>query len=717
MEKRIPTNECSLPLSSSRSNPPRLLTQSPYTKSYLVEVSRLFHAPASRNELIRLLSQRQTLEPFIITCANERQLGREVLGEIVSAWPGLLKLLVIHDMFLNSNPAIRMCCLECLIDLLKSSIGPRRTTKQLSAPTKLTKKSLDILEDNFLDSPKNDKLTLTKLPKLTARLRGKSLDPKVIKSKKPAGLSPASSYTSETHSEGMNRSRRNMLLLQAHSGKADSESQGWPDGFLSSSSLSKSFRRERESMYSEDLPPEPKKASEDWFLKNFQDDVKESCFSSTMSSSLLSFKDLPNKVVDNDEKELLKPLIVVPSTSVSSDDAISELTGSGQIREEEEWFRNAPPVDEPTNEVGQSILKKTTVSLKKCSRRHRVRDTRKNAFMYKLMDFGVLVALGDLASLDPDPKPQQNAERALRLMLACAPDSLLPKLPKTFGYFSRSHRQLFNRRPTRPKHLNRAFRSWMRKVNGDLRGRTLLIGATTGIYVQRLTTYFQCYCSQSARELIVSTHYDAIAHARLYPGFSDIHYRLANHSTVSFHLEQEYKEYDPGENPDLLTRKSEKVDNDSNKLSLLFGVDGTKLQNDRRLKVSLFDRVVWNLPQVEWSHRSITQHALIARFLFGVESILTPDGTVQITLPKDTVSDSASVLEEIKFASKGLDFKTILEASAFRLVKTKDVPKSLFLSHEVDSDSLNSTVYFLKLESAPDSEESYSDSWYEDKMV
>jgi len=711
MKEPTPINECSLPLTSSRSEPAPLLTQSPYTKSYLMEVSRLFHTPACRNDLIRLLSVRSTLEPFITTCANERKLGREVLGEIVLFWPGLLKQLVIHDMFLNSNPAIRISCLECLIDLLKSSI-PRKS----SVKTKLTKKSLDILEDHLVDAGNK----IDKIPKFDVRFRGRSVTASIIKAnkaKKPAALSPASSYTSDTYSEGGCRSRKNMLQLLSHTGKGDSESQVWADGFLSSSSLSRSFRRERDSIYSEDYPPD-KKSSEDWFLRNTPDDVKESNNKMPNSSSRTSFADLPTEIVNKEAKELEKPLIVVPSTSGSSDEAISELTGSGLIREEEEWFRNTAPVTatSKTNVAHQSILKKTTVSLKKRYRGQRVHDSRRNAFMYKLMDFGVLVALGDIASLDPDPDPQEIAVQAIRLMLECAPDSLLPKLPKTWGYFSRNHRQLFARRPTRPKHQNRAIRKLMMKVNGDLQGRTLLVGATNGIYVQRLTTYFQCYCSQGARELIVSTHYDAIAHARLYPGFSDIHYRLGNYSTVGFDVEKEYKEYDPEENPDLLTCKSKRVYNDANKLSVMFGVDGTKLQNDRRLKASLFDRVLWNLPTAEWSRRSITESMLISRFLCGVESILSPNGTVEITLPRDTVSVTSSDLKMTTDVNEGgLDFESILEASAFKLVKTRNVPKSLFQSTEVDAEFLNATVYFLKLESASDSEESYSESWFEDK--
>jgi len=709
MKEPTPINECSLP-QRSRSEPVPLLTQSPYTKSYLMEVSRLFHTPACRNDLIRLLSVRSTLEPFITTCANERKLGREVLGEIVLIWPGLLKQLVIHDMFLNSNPAIRISCLECLIDLLKSSVAPRTT----SLKTKLTKKSLDILEDHLVDGgKKNDKV-----PKIDIRFRGRSVTANIIKAKKakkPPALSPASSYTSETYSEGVSRSRKNMLQLLSHGGKGDSESQVWADGFLSSSSLSRSFRRERESIYSEDYPPD-KKSSEDWFLRSTPDDVKESN-KPLMSSSRTSFTDLPLETVDKEAKELEKPLIVVPSTSGSSDEAVSELTRSGLIRQEEEWFRNTAPVTVKTNVAHQSILKKTTGSLKKRYRGQRVRDSRKNAFMYKLVDFGVLVALGDLASLDPDPDPQEIAVQAIRLMLECAPDSLLPKLPKTYGYFTRNHRQLSARRPTRPKHLNRGIRSLMRKVNGDLQGRTLLVGATTGVYVQRLTTYFQCYCSQGARELIVSTYYDEIAQLRLYPGFSDIHYRLANYSTVGFDLEKEYKEYDPGENPDLLTSsQSKRVYNDANKLSVMFGVDGTKLQNDRRLKASLFDRVLWNLPTVEWSRRSITKSMLVSRFLSGAESILSPNGTVEITLPRDSVSVPTSELQVTTNVSEGgLDLESILEASAFKLVKTRNVPKSLFQSTEVDTEFLNATVYFLKLESASDSEESYSEGWFEDK--
>jgi len=708
MEEPTHINDGSPNLSTSRSKQ-SLLSQSPYAKSYLREISRLFHSPASRNELSRWLSQRENLEPFITTCANERKLGREVLGDIVFVWPGLLKQLVIHDMFLNSNPTIRISCLDCLIDLLESSTGPQDSITK----TPLTRKSLNILEKHFLD-------TATK-PKQKVRLRGQrgnSLNANVMKSKKAPALSPSSSCTSDTYSQGMNKCSRIKLLPHTHSDKADSELQGWADGFLSTSSLSKSLRTEDESSYSEDFPPVSRKSTEDWFYTNSQNYLNESYYKpQVMSCSRLSFEDFPNKILDKKVNEPGKPLILVSSTSGSSDESISELTRSSQIQEEQEWFRNTRPIAVSTNEVHQSILKKTTVALKKPFAWERVSDTSKNAFMYKLMDFGVLVALGDLASLDPETKPQKMAERALRLTLENAPDSLLTKLPKTYGYFSRNHRQLCERRPTRPKHLNRAIRSLMRKVNGDLNGRTLLLGVTTGIYVQRLTTYFQCYCSQSAHELIVSTHHDAIAHARLYPGFSDIHYRLANHSTVGFHVKQEYKEYDPRDNPNLLTRKAKKVEDGANNLSLMFGVDGINLQNDWRLKFSLFDRIVWNFPQVAWTHRSITKKMLIERFLSGVKDILASDGTVQLTLPKGIFSHSASGLKVTNFESKCFDIKTVLEASSFRLVKTKDVPQSLFLSHEVDNKFSSSTVYFLKQESAPDSEESYCDSWYEDEQI
>jgi len=709
MNEPTQINDGSHHLSRSRSKY-QLLTQSPYTKPHLREISRLFHSPASRIELSRLLSERENLEPFITACTNERKLGRDVLRDIVLVWPGLLRQLVIHDMFLNSNPAIRISCLECLIDLLESSTGPQYPATK----TPLTRKSLDILEKRFLDDVnKNDSGNFTK-PNRRARLRGNSPKANVIKSKKAPAQSPSSSCTSESYCDGTRKSNRDTRLPLSHSDKADSDLQGWADGFLSTSSLSKWFRPEDESSYSEDFPPVPKKSSEDWFFTTTQNDFNNSYYKpQIMSCSRLSFEDFPNKILGKKVIALSKPSIMVSSTYSSSDESISELTRSSQIQEEEEWFRNTRPIAVSTNEVHQSILKKTTMALKKPFAGARVSDTSKNAYMHSLMDFGVLVALGDLASLDPETEPQKIAERALRLTLENAPDSLLTKLPKTYGYFLRNHRQLCERRPTRPKHLNRAIRSLMRKVNGDLNGCTLLLGVTTGIYVQRLTTYFQCYCSQSAHELVVSTHHDAIAHARLYPGFSDIHYRLANHSTVGFHVKQEYKEYDPRDNPNLLTRKAEKVEDDANNLSLMFGVDGTNLQSDLRLKFSFFDRIVWNLPQAGWSHRSITKKMLIAKFLSGVKDILTSNGTVQLTLPKETFSHSASGLTNLE--SKSFDIKTVLEASSFRLVKTKDVPKSLFLAHEVDNEFSSATVYFLKLESAPDSEESYCDSWYEDE--
>jgi len=425
---------------------------------------------------------------------------------------------------------------------------------------------------------------------------------------------------------------------------------------------------------------------------------------------------LPGISKDN----LLRDLSCDSATESASEDT-NVRSPEDQKKEEENWLKNVISTTS-LPQPRRSILKQAsaidlgqTSSLSVC-------DSPGTSFMHRLIGFGVVVVLGDLASLDPDSKCQQLAEECLQLLLSRAPDSLLKRLPKCYGDFVRHNRQLKKRRASRPIHLDKSTRTFLYKLYGDLVGRTLVVGEGGGAFAEKLMSYFDSHCGKNAQELIISVYHDEINQLRRYAGFSDMHHKLQKRSRVNFHEQGDCKEYDPEEVSHALSDKVATKSTCSFSSGFMFGVDATKFEDDKRFENCKFNSVIWNFPQVETSvadHRlKSANRKVVAKFLKSVKGILLPSGTVRVALHENIFKhpDTGEVVSDCQYETWGL--KSVFEECLFYVHAELDLPKSLYKATNVAGEEFpftKATLYILKQgdsemkENFLDSDDTFSD--------
>jgi len=431
---------------SANANNTELPSDSSSSKKYLLEISDLIQKWKG-SDLINNFSSRSKLVRLLDACVNESGLGRKILADIARSSPILLKQFVHHQLILDSSPAIRMMCVECLYDLINGCAEGKP----------IPSKKMQLREPSQSPSRDTDEY-LSQKPLPDIRLSIESDDVKIGSIVERDG--DAKSKCS-FHRESM----ISQLIGLGNITSIDEEDDLY-DSHVLDNRESFSQLRLIDSI-SEDLVPtlNKTKGSAAWFLKDVEKD--------SSANLVLNFDESPE--------------------SESEEEVLETLSPSDQEKQEEEWlqsFRGTPHsiISEPR----PSILKSRSLLLKPSDSEVSIKvpDTAENAFMYKLINFGVLTALSDLASLDPVSNSSALAQRTLALLLMRAPSALLPNLPEKFGKFCRAYRQLSQRPACRPRYLNRRDRRNFTDLYGGLTGWTLVVGEGKGFFFREITELF-----------------------------------------------------------------------------------------------------------------------------------------------------------------------------------------------------------------------------------
>jgi len=342
-----------------------------------------------------------------------------------------------------------------------------------------------------------------------------------------------------------------------------------------------------------------------------------------------------------------------------------------------------------------------------------VQDTDYNAFMYELPKTGILVTLGDLASLDPSLEITDLAERTLTSLLQRAPDNLLHHLPRTFGSFERAGRALVARKRTRPIHLHENTRQIMRRFFGYLPGRTLLVGEGSCKFAEMIMSWHHCHCNLTSLRLVISVWNTVIDQLRQCPGYSDIHHRLRNMTNVNFDEKQELMVYDPDDIPKTLMDSRTRISN-TESTAVLFGLEVSRLDEE-------FENVILNFLHLEVDLNETEQNRvhrkLLADFLRCADRILAKKATISILLRLKAVQDPMTNADLIS-PYDTLDLDTIVEEAGFALCRLKT--GFLVTSTSVPYDQMRAAVYVLQkgsnntneisLDSSGDEEDTYVSS-------
>lgn len=629
-----------------------VLHELPYTKKYLIEISNSLHTP-KKKALFSTLSSRSNFVPLLKTCANESGLGRKILADLMRANLNFLKLFVDHGPLLDLDPVVRICCLQVIYDLIddtKSDYDYDRKSNNILESRNTLKSAIKFVEQehvNFVD-----------------RKSLANIDFSTKDESKSGSLSLEEVFTV----------RSNSLLplelptLNIESNTNSGEFVAVNDDLPSPCSAALKHK------ISEDIAPDlnKSKGSAAWFLI---DTNRVSNTSPRINASLLNFE----SDSESDEVELINP--------------------ADQEKQEEEWLESVRSTERSLlSEPRPSVLKSSLSFSNKQSVSEdfqlEISDSPEKAFMWKLVEFGLLTALSDLATLDPFPKSRDLAERTLVLLLKRAPSSLLQLFPTKLGQFSRVMRQLKLRSASRPIHLDKTSWKCMKEIYGDLAGRTLVLGGGSGAFAKRLVSYFHGHCQENANELIISFWKDPISHIARYPGFADTHHKLLQCSKVNFLEEREYKEFNPSDIPNVLTPAIKARNSSPLRKRVMFAVDPTKLGCITRFKNSHFNNVIWNFPgnnqEFKINARKSSLRDLVASFLNSVVDILHPDGFIHIALHDE---------KEDTLQCQRWDMKEVAKEASLWVVLTMKAPRFLYSndnSFEQNLTDSGATIYVLK---------------------
>lgn len=638
---------------SANANNIELPFDSSSSKKYLLEISNLIKT-AKGSDLINNFSSRSNLVRLLDACVNESGLGRKILAEIARSSPMLLKQFVHHQLILDSSPAIRMMCVECLYDLINACAEgkpiPVKKT-QFREPSQSPSRTLDEY--------------LIQKPSPGIRLSSESDDVKI------GGLlemdSDAKSKCSFQREAMASQliGLGNITSIEEEDDMYDSQVLGHRESF--------SQLRLIDSISEEIVPSLNKtKGSAAWFLR---DAVK--------GSGELDLEDSSESGSEEEIQETLSP--------------------SDQEKQEEEWLQSFRGTSHSIFiEPRPSILKSSSLLLKPSDSEVSIKvpDTAQNAFMYKLLNFGVLTALSDLASLDPVSKSCDLVQRTLALLLMRAPSALLPNLPEKFGRFSRTYRELRQRPACRPRYLNSRDRKNLTGLYGGLTGWTLVLGEGRGYFSERLMSYFYGHCGHTAKDLIITMWNEPLEHIALHPGFGNTFHKLSQCSNVKFEEEQEVKEFDPEDMPKSLSCVFRSTRFDIVRPKILFGIDPSKLGSNQHFKDYQFNTVIWNMMQADG--RKYFNKNLLSSFIYSVVDILHPKGCIHITFYQKEDTDLYKEWE--------LD-EVIKKASLF-LATTRKFP--MYLCGDREKLHRAAKLYIFKLIGTGEVELSDADTYSDD---
>jgi len=460
------------------------------------------------------------------------------------------------------------------------------------------------------------------------------------------------------------------------------------------------------------------------------DDKKEfDVLPSSGSSSDLSEDDVPDLIKSKgslswfitggsisgaESKTNLFNFTVTDETEESEE--LNALSPSEKRRQEEAWFKSCKVPSTFTSEgPRRSILKcGTPVSTEKTT--PRIPDTPDTSFMHKLIGFGVVVVLGDLASLDPVTECRLLAKKTLELLLDRSPDSLMQRLPKNFGHFVGSFRELVPRKASRPINLDKSTWVQLQRLYGDLEGRTLVVGEGGADFAEKLMSYFDSLCGQNAQELIVGVYHNEINQLRRYPGFSDMHHKLYHRSRVQFEEIGDCKLFDPVDTSDALSDqlKTKSTVPINIKSEFMFNVDATKLDEDERFKDKKFNNVIWNFPQVEHDVADLRlkyeNRDLVSNFLKSVTSLLQPKATVRLAFHTNVYKDpdTGEEVSDNQFDTWGL--AEVLKRNFFHIKAAKNLPKKFYKATNVFGKEFPFSKATLYILGHGDEEPSFMDS-------
>jgi len=374
--------------------------------------------------------------------------------------------------------------------------------------------------------------------------------------------------------------------------------------------------------------------------------------------------------------------MMISSGSTSESDSDSEEKFSRSLdslelkREEDDWLESLQSINLSPRLSSIAALRRTklksALSLpgQSCSSIvsaiSQVQDTDNNAFMYELPKTGILVTLGDLASLDPSLENTDLAERTLTSLLQLAPDNLLHHLPRTFGSFERAGRALVARKSSRPIHLHENTRQLMRRFFGYLPGRTLLVGEGSCKFAEMIMSWHHCHCNLTSLRLVISVWNTVIDQLRQYPGYSDIHHRLRNTTNVNFDEKQELMVYDPDDIPKTLMDSTTRIST-TESTTVLFGLETSRLDKE-------FENVILNFLHLEVDINETVQNRVhrkfLADFLRSADRILAKHATISILFRLKAVQDPMRNADLIS-PYDTLDLDTIVDEAGFALCRLK----------------------------------------------
>jgi len=651
---------CSSEEPSANADNTELPSESSTSKKYLLEISHLIQK-SKGSDLINHFSSRSNLVRLLDACVNESGLGRKILGDIARSSPLFLKHLVDHQLIFDSNPNIRMMCVECLYDMINDCVEGK--------PIPLSK--MQFREPSRSPSRNTDECLLQKST-FDVRL---SIDSNDFKIGSTLDRDSDAKSKCSLQRESMTSQFVGLGYITSIEEEHFMENSQFLDNRDSFSQL-----RIIDSISEELVPSLSKtKGSSAWFLR----DVAK------VSS--------PNFDINFDES----------SESESEEEILETLSPSDQEKEEEEWLLTHRMTSHETipslNLDPRPSILKSCASLLKTSDSEfslQVPDTVQNSFMYELINFGLLTALSDLASLDPVSKISDLAERTLALLFMRAPSALLPNLPEEFGKFSRASRQLRRRSACRPRHVKSRIRKNFTELYGGLTGRTLVVGEGKGFFSERLMSYFFGHCSHTAKELIITMWNEPLEHIALYPGFANTFHKLAHCSNVNFEEEQEVKEFDPKDMPKSLSCVFRSTRFDVVIPKILFGVDPTKVGSNEYFKDSQCNTVIWNMMQAN-GMKYFNKNS-VSSFIDSVVNILHPTGCIHITLYQEEDTD----------LYKDWELDEVVKKASLFLASTRKFPMHLC----VDREKLHRTamLYIFKRIGVGEVELSDADTYSDD---
>jgi len=644
----------------------------PYTGEGLQEIANLLQQSASQLEIVKSLSLFANLVPLLNACVRHSSIGRKLLANMARTDPTLFKHFVRHKLLVDPKPSIRQACLQCIFDLIHETPQPEDRKN-----TRICFSELDsrIRPELLLQLPPDRKLDV--LDQSHGNLEA-------LEQRKIKVTVDSPSLLEVSPIKHTNLTQPPFLDLR-------SEGKGGFDIASSSSSAS----------VSEDEAPDllKSKGSLSWFISTDLIDQSGMIFSDGSGSS------------KND-----LGLTALYSGSEESED-VNVLSPSEEKKQEERWLKKCKGTLTFPAGPRRSILKSST-PVSTAINTPEIPDTPCTSFMHKLIGFGVVVVLGDLASLDPDLECRKLATMTLELLLQRSPDSLIKRLPKHFGHFLGAYRELIPRKVCRPIHLDKSTLAQIRKLYGDLNGRNLVVGEGGGDFAEKLMSYFDSHCGQNALELIITVYHNKLNQLRRYPGFADIHHKLYRRSRINFEEEGDCKLFNPVDTSDALSEKIKTKSNCPMNSAFMFGVDATNLENDNRLKNKRFNNVIWNFPQVEnevADHRlKSANRDLIGNFLKSVTRVLQPYGSVRIALHTNVFNhpETGDEVSDSQFDTWGL--QEIINSNFFAIKATKNLPQNFYRATNVAGEDFNfskATLYILRKRNElldPDSDDSYN---------